>query len=138
MPSVIVKDMGSMKMGDKIFLFCDVDTKDKRKQLLNDNIIEKAKTRHALILFSNPSFEIWLLNHFRRTTKVYLSQEEVIRDLKHYIRDYEKNKDVFPTLNNRLQIAIENSKMQLSKGCCLEQENAGTDVFRLIELLMKK
>ena len=125
------------RSGDKIFLLCDIDTKEKRKRLLDANIIEKAKRKHATILFSNPSFEIWFLNHFRKTTKIYQNQNEVIQDLRHFIPDYEKNKDVFKILNDNMELAIQNSRIQLHSTFCIEQENAGTDIFVLIELLIK-
>lgn len=96
---------------DQIFLLCDVDTCQKRRCLMNMEILKRAEKKNAMILFSNPSFEIWFLNHFKYHSKNYRDQDELIRELKKYLPDYEKNKDIYFFLPD-IGKAIENSKRQ--------------------------
>ena len=121
--------------GDMIFLLCDVDTEEKRKKLIEQGVFEKAKKRNVEILFSNPSFEIWFLNHFVLRKKKYQNQNGVILDLRKYLPEYDKNKDVYSFLND-IDKAIQNSKKQCKDISCLFQDDSGTDFYILIEYLL--
>ncbi|MDY6063529.1 MAG: RloB family protein [Candidatus Enterosoma sp.] len=121
--------------GDMIFLLCDVDTKEKRDNLIEIGIIEKARKKNVILLFSNPAFEIWFLNHFALKKRIYQNQKELIADLKKYLPEYEKNGDVYPLLD-KVDVAIKNSKKQCDLESCLLQENAGTDFYVLVEYLL--
>ncbi len=70
-------------------------------------------------IVSNPSFEIWLLLHFKYTTKHCADGNAVINELKRYIPDYEKNRDCFLACADRIQEAISNSAKleQYFEGC---------------------
>lgn len=51
-----------------------------------------ARQNNISVFLSNPCFEIWYLLHFRYSTKLYGSNEEVIKELGSYISDYSKVK----------------------------------------------
>lgn len=91
---------------DMAVCLVDADFQPQKKQQFNQaeqqvkeykNSRKKDKTNIELIL-SAPSFEVWFLCHFRYSMKLYLSPDSVIDDLKHYIPNYEKSKDVFNDL----------------------------------------
>ena len=77
---------------------------------------------------SLPSFEIWFLLHFELPKKYYKNQEMLIKDLKNYIQNYEKNSDwfiktnLYAMLRKLLNIAKTNSKI-------LEKRNADSFDF---------
>lgn len=112
---------------DKTYIFMDGDN-DKNK-------IKTIKTllptlgKDITIIVSNPTFELWFLNHFCKTTKSYFNGEELIDDLKKYIPEYSKNKDYHLILSNLQKNAIQNSKFQQEHN----NENPSSDVWKLFE-----
>lgn len=103
-------EMDLMK-GDRGFVVLDLDCDDKKGR-----IIEKleASSKVAQFVVSNPCFEVWFLLHYKYTTHVYLSGAEVIRDLRNYISDYEKNRDISKLLSDKKEIAYQNA-LKLAK-----------------------
>ena len=99
-------DMSPAK-GDLGFIVLDLDCDDKK-----GNLIEKLKAHSEFVRFivSNPCFEVWFLLHFKFTTHVYANGEEVIEDLRAFIADYEKTKDVAGTLADKTDVALDNAK----------------------------
>ena len=93
--------------GDLGFIVLDLDCDEEKA-----NLIKKleAGSKIAQFIVSNPCFEIWYILHFKYTTHVYASGAEVIRDLKNYINNYEKNRDVSGALSDKMETAIENAK----------------------------
>src|SRR5574344_75780 len=53
-----------LEVRDRVFLLIDVDNKQKEAKLINGNFPAKVKKKKFEVIFSNPSFEIWFLNHF--------------------------------------------------------------------------
>ena len=98
-------EMDFMK-GDRGFVVLDLDCDDRKAKL-----IEKleASSKVAQFVVSNPCFEVWFLLHYKYTTHVYLSGAEVIRDLRSFIADYEKNKDISELLSDKTEIAFQNA-----------------------------
>ena len=81
-----------------------------------DNI--KKKYKNIVIIVNNPCFEYWLLLHFEATSKFYSSYDELIKQLKKHLPDYEKsrvyytkqNNDIYLRLAPKLPDAIANAK----------------------------
>lgn len=111
---------------DILVVFKDVDC--------NIKVIDEIKTlkpkNNIIIIFSNPSFETWFLNHFKYTTKKYCNQDEIIIDLKKYISKYYKGFDAFDLLNTKTKNAILNSKKQFNY---INSEDTYTMVFRVFD-----
>lgn len=104
------KEMGlSAASGDKGFVVLDIDN-DKQKAEKVMGLIRKNKTSGITFVVSNPVFEVWLLLHFRFTTKFYADGDAVIKDLKKYISNYAKSMDYFDVCGDKLQDAISNAK----------------------------
>lgn len=92
-----------------------------------------------------PAFEIWFLLHYVLPKKYYKNQNELITDLKKYIKNYCKENDWLYKENLYLKLkalipnAIANSKK-------LEQRNAGgqtnessmCNVYKLIQSVIEE
>lgn len=61
-----------------------------------------------------------------RRNKRYISNKEIINDLKTYIPNYEKNMNIYPIIEDKTNIAIENSK-KLEK----EQIRDGKEIINI-------
>lgn len=96
----------SYTRGDQGFVVLDLDCNEKKARL-----IEKLESgsKIARFIVSNPCFEVWFVLHYRYSTHVYSDGNEVIKDLKRYIPEYQKNTDVTEALSGRLDTAMENA-----------------------------
>jgi hypothetical protein len=124
---------------NKDIAYCVFDTDvDPQKQIQIDEAILRKKGIIELIK-SNPCFEIWYLFHFRDTTRIFNSNDEVIRELKNYILNYEKNKDFFNLLRDKSNNAIEYAKAveqrHKNNGKSIDSMecNPSTEVYKIIE-----
>lgn len=93
--------------GDRGFIVLDLDCDDRKGQLIK-KLEKESEIAHFVV--SNPCFEVWFLLHFRFTTHAFSGTAEIIRELRHYISDYEKNHDVSGILSGRTDTAYENAK----------------------------
>lgn len=118
---------------DLIFLLLDVDTKE--NVVDEERYHRKGQKKNVSVLFSNSSFEVWFLDHYIYTEKSYRNQDELIADLNRYLPEYEKNKDVFSILGS-YEKALRNARRQSRGESCLFQESAGTDFYKLLEVLV--
>ncbi len=109
----------------------------------NDEQFESAiKNCDYNIAWSNPSFELWLLAHFKKVSR-YISKDDVLKELnkefqKKGIGDYTKNdKNIFDKVTNKgkLHTAIKNSEYmeELNKDKQASQRNPMTKVYKLID-----
>ena len=87
------------------------------------------------IIISNPTFEIWFLNHFIKTNKE-MTNSQLLVEISKYLIDYSKNVDYFENLEGKIEKAISNSKFQMSKG----NDNPISEVVSLFEdnIIVKK
>jgi hypothetical protein len=107
---------------------------------------EAFDTAHANkidICFSNVCFEIWFLFHFTKSTKQYLKCEEVIKDLKKYIPNYDKSENSYDHLLGSRCEAIENAESvrnshstDIDRGVKVYNLNPYTDMDKLIKYLL--
>ena len=97
----------SYARGDRGFVVLDLDCNEKKARL-----IEKLESgsKIARFIVSNPCFEVWFILHYRYSTHVYTDGNEVIKDLKKYIPEYQKNTDVAEMLSGMLDVAMENAR----------------------------
>ncbi|HEU0124979.1 MAG TPA: RloB family protein [Daejeonella sp.] len=76
------------------------------------------KYKNIIIIVNNPCLEFWLLLHFEETSKYFETCEGAERQLKKYLKDYEKtqkyytkqDKDIYLRLKTNLVDALKNSK----------------------------
>ena len=92
--------------GDQGFVVLDLDCNEKKARL-----IEKLQSgsKIARFIVSNPCFEVWFVLHYRYSTHVYSDGNAVIKELKNYIPDYQKNTDVTELLSGKLDAAMKNA-----------------------------
>jgi len=105
---VIIKETKETKKGAKTAL-------QEFKEYVKD--IEK-HNENIVVIINNPCFEYWLLLHYETTNKYYASYDDLEKQLKKYLPDYEKkqkyytkqNNDIYLRLVSKLATAISNSK----------------------------
>jgi hypothetical protein len=134
--SELDEDYGDMKV-----CLMDVDYLKNRKIKLQ-KAIEISEKENVKLCLSNPCFEIWFLLHYRYSTRQYLSNNEIVKELQQYIPDYKKSKDIFDTLWPNLDEAIKNAK-KLEENHIRNNVKSrlekipSSEVYGLIEILLK-
>lgn len=104
------------KNGDRVWCVFDIDINYNNNNAVQSKIseIQKAKLKadkdKIRLGMSNPCFELWYLLHFEYTTAIMKSYSDVQKKLIKYINDYDKTKDVYYLLKDRIDIAVKNSK----------------------------
>ena len=114
---------GFIPSKDKTFLIYDLDKEE--------NLDKLRKIKNALVLYSNPCFELWYLLHHQNQT-ASLSSTDCISELKKYIANYQKG-----TLNEKhKQILKDNQNVAISRAKKLpEYENPSTNLYEFLEIL---
>lgn len=95
-------------------------------------------------IISNPCFEIWLLIHFKYTTKSYSkngsksSSTNVYNDLLKVFPGYSKTMmNLFSQLNSQLTTALENAKKLSTYNVQTDTINPSTNMHELIDFIYK-
>jgi hypothetical protein len=134
---------------DKVYWIIDFDVINKETREANrgtqtalqefkgycDNIEKK---ENIFVIINNPCFEYWLLLHFETTSKFYNSYDELSKQLKKHLPDYEKSqtyytrqeKDIYSRIAQQLQTAIANAKKL--KGFDFDNPNVGISQMHLL------
>lgn len=128
----------SVKKGDKGFVVMDIDN-DKKKAEKTKKLIAMNKNSAIDFIVSNPTFEVWFLLHFKDTARAFPNGKSVIRELRKFIPNYQKNVDCYDICKSKLENAIENASKNEKR---FEGEewpsvecNPRTDMKRLIGIL---
>jgi len=118
---------------DITYIFVDADADNNKLKQIRDYKSKQPNDIHIII--SNPTFEIWFLNHFIRTNKEMTNSQLLVEISKHLI-DYSKNVDYFEILEGKIEKAISNSKFQMGQG----NDNPISEVVSLFEdnIIVKK
>ena len=100
---------------DKVFWIVDLDqiTKEQReatggkKDPMRTFIECREKVLHGKkyakrvrVIVNNPCLEFWFLLHFIYTAKAYKDYNEMKKDFKKHMKDYDKNEDYYKAENN--------------------------------------
>lgn len=134
-----IRESLDFSFGDRAIAVFDTDV---GKEQCIRKAVEKAKRENVEVYLSNPCFEVWLLLHFKYSTKSYYSSAEVVDDLRNVWKDFEKNMSSFGCLEDCIKQAIENAEklekynleMHLKRDTVTF--NPGTDVHKLIKMIM--
>lgn len=127
--------------GDKVFAVFDTDF-NKDKQIVEARKI--AKENGIELILSNPCFEVWLLQHFRFSTRGYHSNEDVINELMNLWPEYRKSVGSFHSVSDRIEIAVKNARKlseyhnTVNSRTETEKRNPSTDVYKLVEIICMK
>lgn len=98
----------SAKKGDRGFVILDIDNDPLKAQKVSALAQNNTNTEVSFVV-SNPTFEVWLLMHFKYTTKQYKDGNTVIKELRRYLPNYEKNRDCFEDCKDKIKEAVKNS-----------------------------
>jgi len=121
--------------GDQIWCAFDVDDKPKKEI---EDAINHVQSKNINIALSNPCIELWFLLHFKQISSPR-TRKEVEQELKNFIKDYEKDKNVFPILKEKIPIAIKAAKIlnqnhqKSGKPILSVENNPSSQVFTMIE-----
>ena len=109
---------------DKVFWIIDFDVigretrtaKKRAKTALQEleeycNEINKSH-ENIIVIINNPSLEYWILLHFETTSRYYATCEEVIKQLKKHLSEYEKSQIYYTKQDNDIYLRL---KPQLPK-----------------------
>lgn len=114
---------------------------DRDKHLRIDEAFVQARDNGINVAFSNPSFELWYLLHFR-DQGAHIEGGAVVKALRKHIKRYEKSNDLYKTLEPKQQKAIERARQlrrsqhRITDDSCLEESpNPSTWVDKLVETL---
>ncbi|MBQ6319051.1 MAG: RloB domain-containing protein [Lachnospiraceae bacterium] len=100
----------SEKKGDRGFVILDIDNDPLKAQKVLALAQSNTNTAVSFVV-SNPTFEVWFLLHFKYTTKQYKDGNAVIKELRRYLPNYEKNRDCFEDCKDETKEAVKNSIM---------------------------
>lgn len=98
----------SAKKGDRGFVILDIDNDPLKAQKVSALAQNNTNTEVSFVV-SNPTFEVWLLMHFKYTTKQYKDGNTVIKEMRRYLPNYEKNRDCFEDCKDKIKEAVKNS-----------------------------
>lgn len=126
--------------GDCVFCVFDTDT-DVRKQREIEQAIKRSEQGHCEVILSNPCIEVWFILHYGYSSRLFQSNNEVIRKLNEYIPNYKKSTDVFETLSDHIDDAIKNARRLEEHHRSIGnrrgmESNPCTDVYRIVERLI--
>lgn len=121
---------------------------DKDAHQCYDNALKRIKNLRPEGTFfsitSVPCFELWLLLHFRCSTKSYAAQKnnsagnQVLNDLKRHMPEYKKkDKKVFTELIEKLDTAFENARKINLSAVKSMTDNPSTGIDYLVKSLIK-
>jgi len=125
--------------GDIAYAVFDTDF---GKEMQIEEARSLAKKNGIKLALSNPCFEVWLMLHFRFSTKGYYSNEEVNAEISKIWPDYRKNISSFESIHSQGKTAINRAnrlkRFHTETGAKGEIEycNPSTDVHRIVELLI--
>ena len=99
-------------------VFCVLDTEAQDSPEAVDDLrrsIERAELEDIRLVLSNPSFEVWLIAHFERTSRRFSGGADAVRCVddwfrRRFARSYDKaDRTLFSTLKTRLPEALANA-----------------------------
>lgn len=127
--------------GDIAFAVMDTDF---GKEIQISEARKTAENNGVNLILSNPCFEIWLLLHFRYSTRSYYNNNEVIDTLKTEWPEYRKNIASYDTIADRLGNAMVNAERlkryheNVNSNESIEFCNPSTDVYRVVKVITGK
>lgn len=132
-----------LDLSNKDMAFCVFDTDmDYNKNKIINKAKQYAKERNIKIITSTPCIELWFLLHYEYTT-ANLSNNEIIKRLKQYYPKYEKNINIYPDIEDKINTAIDRAKkleeyqIKNNKQITAVEANPNTEMYKIVEYLIK-
>lgn len=139
-----IEEFNKSRDYDRIYCIFDKDRHETYEAALEK--LSRTKLRGGAKLFaitSVPCFEYWLLLHFSEMARPYGASasfspcEELLRDLKVHISDYEKGNDVFGITYPLIDQAIRRAEIRERNSTTDRNDNPSTKVHHLITYLQE-
>lgn len=110
-----------------------------------DQALITARDNKIKVALSVICFEYWILLHFVKKKKPFTKCEDVIKYIKkEHFKGYKKNTNAYSSLNDKIEIAIENAvwlmdqnQNDIDRGTKIYNLSAYTDVHFLVRKLLK-
>lgn len=132
---------------DRIIFVFDRDDHESYERAINQVTAHKPKRNDKSkpvydLITSTPCFEIWLLLHFKQTTKAYkkagtrTAADNLIIDLRQHISNYQKTGvgQWFDKVQPHIEMAIKNSMLLKLHNAETNSLNPSTNMHELIDL----
>ncbi len=139
---VKVKELG-LDLNEDDMAYCIFDTDiNPEKNIQISNAINLAKEKKIIPIISSPCVELWFLLHYEFSTAT-ISNDDVIDKLRKHYPKYQKNCDIYPEINDRVNKAIlnakklENYQLQNNKQLQTVEANPYTEMYKIVEELQK-
>ncbi len=117
--------------------------KDIYKQI--DDTIKKAEVNGINWVLSVICFEIWVLLHFKLSSKPFEYCDELVKELRKYYPEYDKGKCCFNDLKELMPTAISNAEWlekqnqsEIDRGTHICDLSAYTNIHHLVKILINK
>lgn len=137
-----IEEFNKSRDFDHVYCVFDRDKHPSFDEALNKIRSTTLKKATIRAITSTPCFELWLLLHFKYTTRPFGSAGNdsncalVVSDLKNHIPNYEKgNSNIFSTVSDKLDTAVKNAKQLAEYHKTSGTSNPSTDVYLLVEYL---
>lgn len=139
---------GSRKLlGEKIYdeIWCVLDVEHAAHEAKLNKAIALARTENIRMFLSNPSFEVWLIAHFKRVTRDFENGGAAKAYLntfwrRHFQRDYDKgDPELYSTLADKISTALDNAEWGLETfhgAIACRDANSSTEVYKLVRELL--
>ena len=131
-----------LRDGDVAYCVFDTDI-DLNKNKIIEEAIRLAMKNHIKIITSSPCIELWFLLHYDYTT-ANMSSESVIKRLKKFYPQYEKNVNIYPDIIENLDTAIKRAKklekyqLDNNRRIGTVEANPNTELYKIVEYLINK
>ena len=133
-----------LDLQDDDVAYCVFDTDiDPNKNKIIEEAIRLAMKNHIKIITSSPCIELWFLLHYDYTT-ANMSGESVIKRLKKFYPQYEKNVNIYPDIIENLDTAIKRAKklekyqLDNNRRIGTVEANPNTELYKIVEYLINK
>ncbi len=126
-------------------VWCVLDVEYQPHEATLTKAIDLAKKHGIRLFLSNPSFEVWLIAHFGRTTRDFTDSGAAEAHLNTHWRkrfgcDYDKgDPNLYAKLEDRVSDALENAQWMLEvfhENAPCRNANATTEVYQLVQELL--
>ena len=134
-------------LGERIYddICCVLDVEHIGHETKLNEAVALAKKNDIRLFLSHPSFEVWLIAHFARTTRDFADGGAAEAYLnthwqKHFKSDYEKgDPTLYHKLADRVNAAINNAQWILEifhENAACRTSNSSTEVYKLVSELL--
>jgi hypothetical protein len=121
---------------DEVWVVYDLEKPGDERRRLHKSQGSKQQARGVRAATSDPSFEFWLLLHFRYTTRPFADCKAVIKQLKRHLSDYDKAAAITAVVLEQTAVAIKNAEdCRKHHRACDGSGNPSTEVDILVRNL---